>query len=87
MEIVAGVATRLHVHPSGVNAFDCCDRVGIRNFYFEVDVVIRGRGGIVDHGLDADFVSLLHAVGVAGNFLPVSELAAGAEKVLLLIGA
>src|SRR5713226_4537946 len=75
-EVVAGVAAGLHVHPGGIDALGCGGgvagpgRQGVRNFYFEVDLVVGGAGGIVDHGFDADIVAFLHAVAVAGDFHP-----------------
>src|SRR6266478_707963 len=86
-EIVAGVAAGLHIHPSGVDALGGSGGVGVGNFHFEVDLVVRRAGGIVNHGLDADFISLLHAIAVAGDFHPVGELGTGSENVLFLIGA
>jgi len=56
-------------------------------FHFQVDLVVGSAGGVVDHGVDADFVALLHAIAVPGDFHPVGQFAAGAENMLFLIGA
>jgi len=87
VEVVAGIATGLHVHPSGINAFGGGGRVSIGNLHFQIDLAVGCGGGVVDHGLDANLVALLDVIAVAGDFHPVGELTASAENMFFLVGA
>src|SRR5260221_710312 len=51
-----------------------------------LEVVGRSRR-VIHHRLDADFVALLHAITVSGNFRPVGHFTAGAENMFLFVGA
>src|SRR4029077_8240624 len=88
-QVVARITAGLYVHPGRVDALGGGGGIGGRgvgNFHFEVDLGVGSAGGIVDHGLDADFIAVLHAIAVTGDFRPVGEFAAGAKDVLFLIG-